>query len=516
MDAREEKAKKLALGILDAAAFRGAEYADVRIFLRDAEEKISMNGGYVEDPTCVFITGVGIRVLFKGAWGFASFPNFDQPLKVLTQEARRALGEAIQLAKEAARASGVKITLAPMEKQAEEICWEMPREIDPFSVPRGEKIEILRRADQAMEKGSGRLSVRTSELNFWETERLFASYAKGEGCQFIFQRLRGGGLNMYAYAHDGADIQCRSYGFGKNAGGGFEMLKGIDIDHAGFATAQEAEQLLSADECPEGIMDVILLPDQACLHIHETGHGLEADRLLGYEDTYIGGTFVSDIFSRIGTHQFGSGLVNLVADATLPGAYGTFGFDDEGVRAQKFFLVEQGILKNLLTSRETVPELNRILGREHFGASNGTMRAYSYSRTPLIRMTNILLLPGTESLEGLIRRVERGIILTGSFSWSMTEDRKNFDFGLEKGLLIQGGKIVKLVKNPGYTGSNLAFWRSLDGVASQNEFEVLNIPNCGKGRPGQYRRLGHGSPPALFRNVRVYNRKGKQGGGQGI
>ena len=515
MDAREEKAKKLALAILDAAAFRGVDYADVRIFLHDTQEAIFMNAGIVEEPRFSVQSGVGIRVLHKGAWGFSSFPNFDQPIKMLSRDARKSLTEAMQLAKEAARASGVGIVLAPVEKLKEEIFWEMPCEIDPFAVSRGEKIAILSLADQAMGRGSNRLSVRSADLKFWAQEKLFASYTKGVGYQFIFQKVQGGGLNLYVYAGEGPEIQCRSYGFGNNACGGFEILRGIDIEHTGFTIAEEAEQLLFAEECPEGIRDVILLPDQACLHVHETGHGLEGDRLLGHEDTYIGGTFVSDIISGIGTHQLGSEAMNLVADATLPGAYGTFGFDDEGVPAQKFFLVEHGVLKNLLTSRETVPQLNRMLGREYFDASNGTMRAYSYSRTPLIRMTNILLCAGSESFEELVGRVDRGIILTGSLSWSMSEDRKNFDFGLEKGLLIQGGKITKLVKNPGYTGSNLAFWKSLDGVGCENEVEMLNIPNCGKGRPGQYRRLGHGSPPALFRNVRVYNRKGQQGG-QGV
>ncbi|MFY9458103.1 MAG: TldD/PmbA family protein [Candidatus Spechtbacterales bacterium] len=514
MDARQERAQKLAIAILDAAAFRGVDYADVRIFLHDTQETIFMNAGVVEEPRFGVQSGVGIRVLHKGAWGFSSFPNLDRPIKMLNKDARKALAEAMQLAKEAARASGVRIVLAPIEKLKEEIFWEMPCEIDPFRISRGEKIAILSLADQAMARGSNRLSVRSADLKFWAQDKLFASWEKGVGYQFIFQKVQGGGLNLYVYAGEGQDIQCRSDGFGKNAGGGFEILRGIDIEHAGFSIAQEAEQLLFADECPQGVMDVILLPDQVCLHGHETVHGLEGDRLLGHEDTYIGGTFVSDpdTLSHIGTHQFGSEAMNLVADATLQGAYGTSGFDDEGVPAQKFFLVEQGILKNLLTSRETVPQLNRMLGREYFDASNGAMHAYSFSRTPLIRMTNISLLPGTESLQDLIGSVARGIILTGALSWSMSADRKNFDFGLEKGLLIQDGKIVKLVKNPGYTGSNLAFWKSLAGVAGKNEIEMLNIPNCGKGRPGQCRRLGHSSPPALFRNVRVYNRKGQQGG----
>lgn len=515
MDARQEKAQRLATAILDAAAFRGVEYADVRIFLDDLQEKISMSVGVVVTaPEYCSDSGVGIRVLFRGAWGFSSFPNFHQPLKALNSQALRCLKEAMGLARDAAYAPEERIVLAPLQKLSEQVSWEAPCLENPFSVSRAEKIEILRRCDRAMAKGSKLLSTSICALEFWAVETLFASWAKRDGYRFIRQKLGGGGLSLYVYASKDSDIQERSDGFGKNMAGGFEIIRALDVENAGLRIAQDVERLLSADECPEGIMDVILLPDQAGLHIHETVHGLEADRIFGYEDSYIGGTFASDLVPEIGQHEFGPEGLNLVADARLPGGYGTFGFDDEGVPAQKFFLVEKGILKNLLTSRETVPQLNRLLGREHFGLSNGTMRAYSYSRIPLIRMTNISLLPGEETLNSLIARVERGIILTGSLSWSMSEDRKNFDFGLQEGLLVQGGKIVKVVKNPGYRGNNLAFWKSLDVIGSADEVEMLNIPNCGKGHPAQYRRLGHGSPPALFRNVFVYNRKAIRQGGK--
>jgi TldD protein len=379
--------------------------------------------------------------------------------------------------------------------------------VDPASVALGEKIDVLSRANASMLNGSNYLSVAYSKLNFRRVDKLFASYENG-AYRFIFQHFLTGGISLYVLASDGNDVQQRSYAcFGKNIGGGFEGIIALDIETAARSIAEEAQELLFADECPNEELDVILLPDQCALHIHETGHGLEGDRIFGYEETYIGGTYIADVLPEIGMHHFGSESVNLIADATMPGGYGTFGFDDEGVPAQKFFLVEKGILKNVLTSRETIAQLNNLLGREYFSGSNGTMRAYSYSREPLVRMTNICLLPGTKNLEELIAHVERGIILTGPCSWSMSEDRRNFDFGLEKGILIKNGKRQKVVKNAGYRGDTISFWHSLEEAGGESEFEILNIPNCGKGHPAQYRPLGHGSPPALFRNVQVYNRQ---------
>ncbi|MBI1888553.1 MAG: TldD/PmbA family protein [Candidatus Spechtbacteria bacterium] len=504
-----EKAKKLAHKILDSAAMiRGIKkggYVDVRC-MYVAQEAIAMNSTLVEYPNCMRESGVGIRVLLNGCWGFASFPDLNQPMAVLESKAEKALKEAIELARVAKRVSQGRITLAPLLHGAEVSRWETPCQVNPSSVALSEKIQVLERANESMLNASSYLSVVYSKLNFRGVDKLFASYENG-AYRFIFQHFLTGGISLYVYASDGNDVQQRSYGcFGKNIGGGFESIAALDIETAARSIAEEAEELLFADECPNEELDVILLPDQCCLHVHETGHGLEGDRNFGYEETYIGGTYVEEALPEIGMHRFGSESVNLVADATMSGGYGTFGFDDEGVPAQKFFLVEKGILKNVLTSRETIAQLNNVLGREYFSGSNGTMRAYSSSRAPLIRMTNICLLPGTKSLEDLIADVEQGIILTGSYSWSMSKDRRNFDFGLERGILIKNGKRQKVVKNPGYRGDNIAFWHSLEEVAGESEFEISNIPNCGKGHPAQYRPLGHGSPPALFRNVQIYNR----------
>lgn len=308
-------------------------------------------------------------------------------------------------------------------------------------------------------------------------------------------------------------MQERSFGHGGQASAaGFEHILALDGHELAERLVKEALELLSAPECEPGVFDIIIMPEHLGLHVHETGHGFEGDRLLGYEQTYVGGTFVNEIVSQIGSYEFGSEAVNIVADATYPGGFGTFAFDDEGVPAQRFFLVERGTIRNVLTSRETVSQINCRMGREHFRSSNGTMRASSYTRMPLIRMTNISLLGGEETLPGLIGRVKRGLLLDGTQSWSMSEDRKNFDFGIQHAREIRNGKLGRVVRNAGYTGNNLAFWKSCEAVAREEEGYTLNVPNCGKGMPGQSMRTGHRTSPALFRGVQIFNRKQRRGG----
>ncbi len=494
---------------LDAAKRGGAAYADVRIMVPQ-NEHISVKNGIVESTGSNETSGIGVRVLKDGAWGFSSVAGLENSKRSLVARIRNAVNEALELAKVSAWGRTFPIELAPLADNGGGLqIFKTPYEIDPFAVSVKEKMDLLLRADEAMNRGSSKLIVRESSLSSVWIHRFFASQ-EGDVQRTIEQQTLYTMFGMAAIASDGSDVQQRSFGFGRNPKAGYEALSQINIDEAGRNLAEEAEALLSAPECPSGVMDVIILPDHLGLHVHETGHGFEGDRLLGYEQTYVGGTFISDIVSQIGTYQFGSPEINIVADATLQNGFGTFGFDDEGTPAQKVYLVRNGILESLLTSRETVPHLNRLLGKSYFRESNGAMRASSFNRMPLIRMTNISLLPGadSESLETLTRRIDHGIVLTGTYSWSMSEDRRDFDFSLEKGIMVENGRMGHTVKNPGYTGDNLKFWKSCDGVAGPEEWEILNVPNCGKGLPGQTMFTGHGTSPALFRDVTVYNRKG--------
>jgi TldD protein len=238
---------------------------------------------------------------------------------------------------------------------------------------------------------------------------------------------------------------------------------------------------------------------QLALQIHESiGHPIELDRILGTEASYAGTSFVGP--EMVGHFKYGSGLVNIVADATCPGGLGTFGYDDEGIKAQRVPIISQGILINLLTSRETAHHL----GKE----SNGTMRADGWNRIPLIRMTNINLEPGEWTLERMIADTEEGLFLTTNRSWSIDDKRINFQFGTEVGWEIKSGKLNEMVKNPTYTGITPRFWGSCDAIGNRDHWQMWGTPNCGKGEPGQVAHVGHGTAPARFRNVQVGVMKG--------
>ncbi|MDP3947517.1 MAG: TldD/PmbA family protein [bacterium] len=496
-------------------------YGDIRILGAAKREGLAVKNGIVEAASRSETSGFGIRVLSsKGAWGFASSAGLEKSDVALYDELHRAFRKAVALATAGGRGRTCPLALAPREAAPGNYVhfYESPYRENPFMVPVEEKLALLLKWDAAMNESSGKLTVRKSAMSFWMNAEVFAAFERGIGTFEARQEFWGGNILVSATASDGAEVQTMTpWGFdGRHFIGGYEIVRGltalttrrVDVLSAARAAAEDAEALLLADECPEGEMDVIIMPDHLGLHVHETCHGFEGDRLLGYEETYIGGTFLSRHFAEIGSYRFGSEHVSIVSDATMPGGYGTFAFDDEGTPGQKVYLVEDGIYRNMMTSRETVPQLNAMLGRRYFKGSNGTARASSFNRVPLIRMTNASLLPGSYSLEELIDRVKRGILLTNTVSWSMSEDRKNFDFSLSKGVEIVDGKLGRLLKHPGYTGDNSKFWHSCAGVADARHSRVINFPNCGKGLPGQAMSTGHGSSPALFTGVRVYNRKG--------
>jgi TldD protein len=337
--------------------------------------------------------------------------------------------------------------------------------------------------------------VKISEafMEGYEAEKTFAST---EG-SFIEQKIVECGAGISATAIERSDVQVRSYpnSFrGNFATRGYEWIEGLKIKDHAERVAEEAAQLLSAKPCPSGTTTLILEGSQLALQVHESiGHPIELDRILGTEASYAGTSFLS--LDKVGNFRYGSDLVNVTADATVPGGLGTFGFDDEGTRAQRAPIISRGILTDLLTSRETA----HLLGK----ASNGTMRADGWNRIPLIRMTNINLEPGEWTLEGMITDTEEGLLLSTNRSWSIDDKRINFQFGTEIGWEIKKGKLGSMVKNPTYTGITPQFWNSCDAVANRDHWQMWGTPNCGKGEPGQVAHVGHGTAPARFRNVRV-------------
>ena len=475
--------KQFIQNILDTAKLKRVAYADIRIVRRQNEE-IEVKNGKVEGLIHDEDFGFGMRVLFQGAWGFACSSKVSQ------KEMEAVLGKALKIAKASSKAKGKEILFPSASPVTDR--YKTPISIDPFDVAPETKIDLLLKADEILRRNK---NVKISEtfLGSYKTEKTFAST---EG-SYIDQEIVECGAGIAATAIEGDEVQVRSYpnSFrGNFATRGYEWIERLALIDRAERVAEEASQLLSAKPCPSKTTTLILDSSQLALQIHESiGHPIELDRILGTEASYAGTSFLKP--EMIDHFKYGSERVNVVADATYPGGLGTFGYDDEGVRAQRVPILSHGILVNLLTSRETA----HPLGRE----SNGTMRADGWNRIPLIRMTNINLEPGEWTLEQMIADTEEGLFLTTNRSWSIDDKRINFQFGTEIGWEIKNGKLGEMVKNPTYTGITPKFWNSCDAIANRDHWQMWGTPNCGKGEPGQVAHVGHGTAPARFRNVQV-------------
>jgi TldD protein len=469
---------------LDAALDGGAGYADVRV-VETASEGLTVRGEAIEAFDRFDGVGLGVRVLRDGVWGYAASSILDGRNPALV--ARTAV--------EVAAASGSAPT-RPAELAPEPVhrgTWATPVVRDPFSVPLEEKVSLLVSATSKMERTPG-VRVGRGSMDF---SRQRIRYLSSEGSE-IDQTIVHSAAGIEAIAVGESEVQQRTYPCsfrGDVASAGYEWVEGMDLaDHA-EQTAAEAVVLLSAPECPSTTTTLVLDGDQMMLQIHESiGHATELDRIVGLEAAYAGTSFLE--VGDLNRLRYGSPAVNVVADATVAGGVGTFGYDDEGVAAQKADLIRDGILVGFQTSRETAA----IVGAER---SNGTMRAEGWENFPLIRMTNINLLPGAGSLEDLIADVHDGIYMTTNKSWSIDDKRKNFQFGCEIAWEIKKGRLGRILRNPRYTGITPVFWASCDAVAGPEEWRMWGTPNCGKGQPGQTMKVGHGAAPARFLDVSV-------------
>jgi TldD protein len=480
--------RKLIENILDLATLKRVNYADIRIVRRQNEE-IEVKNGKVEALTSDEDFGFGIRVLFMGAWGFACSS------KVTKREMETVFGRALKIAKASSKVKIKEIFLPPSPPRVDE--YKTPISVDPFNVPPEIKIDLLLKTDGIIRRNK-KVKISEAFLGSYHTEKTFAST---EG-SYIEQEIVECGAGISATAIEGGEVQVRSYpnSFrGNFATRGYEWIEELSLESHAARVAEEAEQLLSAKLCPSKMTTLILDSSQLALQIHESiGHPIELDRILGTEASYAGTSFLNP--ELVGHFRYGSEWVNIFADATYPGGLGTFGYDDEGIKAQRVPIISSGILVNLLTSRETAHHL----GKE----SNGTMRADGWNRIPLIRMTNISIEPGEWTLEGMIADTEEGLFLSTNRSWSIDDKRINFQFGTEIGWEIKGGKLGEMVKNPTYTGITPKFWNSCDAIGNRDQWQMWGTPNCGKGEPGQVAHVGHGAAPARFRGVRVGVMKG--------
>ena len=468
--------------VLDAAAAAGAAYADCRVVERTTQS-VTVKNGRVNNVSQFEDEGVGIRVLVDGAWGFCGTQRSDAA--GLETAARMA----VRIARASARTAVAPVRLAPTPVVVDS--YTTPVAVDPFDVPLDRKIDLLLGADAAMDVAG--ITTREGSLGALRHHQLFASSEGSRIEQTIIES--GGGID--ATATSDTDVQSRSFpnSFGRQQlTAGWESIEAMDLEENAARLAGEAVALLHADLCPEGSMTLILDATQAALQVHEScGHPTELDRALGYEAAYAGTSFLMP--DMLGSFRYGSEHVTITADATSPRGLGTFGWDDEGVPGQRTVLVERGLFTGYLSSRETAAQLGTLSG--------GTVRAESWNRLPLIRMTNINLEPGESSLEEMIAGTERGVYLETNRSWSIDDRRLNFQFGTQVGWEIRDGQRVRMIRNPLYSGSTPQFWNSCDAVAGPEEWAMYGVINCGKGQPGQVMHVGHGAAPCRFRNIAV-------------
>jgi TldD protein len=469
---------------LGTATRRGASYADVRV-VDSLSESISVKSGRVEGVASAESEGFGVRVLVDGAWGFASSRSID------AAEIDRVAAEAVRIARASATALRRPVVLD--DRPPAHGTFETPIVEDPFTVSLESKIADLLAADEAMNKVKG---IAYTESQY-AAQREWKTFAASDG-SFTEQTITHVGSGVEANAIEGDEHQRRSWP--DNGGGwqaaGYEYVRSLDLLGHAEEYAEEAVALLSAPQCPPGRRTIILDPSQLYMQIHEScGHPTELDRVYGTEASYAGTSFLTTDKLDDG-FRYGSDLITIVADATAAGGMGTFGWDDEGVAAQSVPLIKEGILSGYLTSRETAPRIGR--------RSGGAMRADGWNRIPLIRMTNINLLPVPGmSLDDIIADTDDGLYLAQCRSWSIDDRRLNFQFATEVGYEIKGGKKGRLVKNPTYTGITYELWRSCDAVGDASSYRMLGTPNCGKGEPGQVGHIGHAVSGARFRNVQV-------------
>ncbi|MBI4353921.1 MAG: TldD/PmbA family protein [Candidatus Omnitrophica bacterium] len=463
---------------------RGVDYADVR-FERLLRESLVVENGQVKPVSLFETAGVGIRVLIRGSWGFASTPH------LLPSFLKRAATQAIDLAKGCASINKKTIQLAPTPPA--KATFRSPWQIDPFEVPLSKKLDYLLWAESTV-RGPKPIKRVTAHMDFTKSAKFFASTEGSE----IEQHIVESGAGLEVVAQQGNDVQARSYPnshHGAMAQAGFEYVKQLDLVGGASRIQREVLQLLRAKPPKAGQTTLILDPTQMVMQLHEScGHPAELDRVLGQELSYAGGSFLTP--ERLGTFRYGSKQITIVADSTVPGGVGTFGYDDEGVLAQRVELVHEGMFTGYLSSRESAARLG-------LRGSSGAMRAEQWDVPPLVRMTNVNLEPGEATLEELMQDVKHGYLLSTNKSWSIDDRRLNFQFTTEIGWEIVNGTCGAVVNNPLYTGITHQFWQRCTGVTNRDTWRLWGVPNCAKGEPVQLMHVGHGAPYARFDGVTV-------------
>ncbi|MBM3327631.1 MAG: TldD/PmbA family protein, partial [Calditrichaeota bacterium] len=450
--------KSLAQRAVETAKVKGASYADCRI-IETRDEDISVQNGTVGNMDLSEDLGFGVRVIADGAWGFACSPN------VTPEEIDRIAAMAVRVAKASARLKKEDVRLAPEPVYEER--WQTPIVENPFNVPLEEKLALLFEIDKILRKDE-RIKTAEASLSFKSEHQWMAT---SEGA-FIDQLLIRSGTGYSATAVGSGEIQTRSFpnSFrGQYMTTGYELIRGLHLLENAERVREEAIALLTAPTLPPGVRDIIIDGSQMALQIHESvGHATELDRVLGMEANYAGMSFATT--EKLNNFQYGSPFVNLVCDSTIPGGLATIGWDDDGVRAQRWHLVKNGKFVGYQFNRE----LAHTIDAER---SSGNNRAQGWVNIPIVRITNLSLMAGEYELADLLADTEGGLWLETNRCWSIDQWRLNFQFGVEAAWDIKSGKKGQLYKNANYQGITPQFWGSCDGIANHKHWILWGVHN---------------------------------------
>lgn len=469
---------------VDAAAGR-CDYAEAR-HVHSVEEHLAIHDELIDAVDAAESEGIGVRVLVGGAWGFAATRD------VSTAGAQQALKRALDVA--AAQPAARARPLAPVVPQQGH--WEGPCQIDPFALALEDRLQLLFAAVAAM-RGDPRIVRADASASMMRTTKALAT---SDGTA-VTQVLTECGAGIAATAVGGDELQTRTYPCshgGTVAAAGWEHVLGLDLAAHAPRVAAEAVELLTAPLVPEGRRTIVVHAEQLALQLHESiGHALELDRMLLGEASYAGTSWVTPDALRDGL-AYGSDHLNVIADATTPGALGTFGWDDEGVPGARTPLIERGRLVATLSDRQSAAAIG-------LDRSGGCARAEGFARQPIVRMTNVSIEPGDAgTLADLIADTEDGALyLESNRSWSIDDRRWQFQFATEVAREIKDGALGRLYRNASYAGITPQFWGSLDAVCGASDWALWGLTNCGKGEPGQVMHVSHGTAPARFRDVQV-------------
>ena len=481
-DARRAEVADAALA---RAAALGASYADIRIN-RYRRESISTREQQVQNVSRSMSYGFGVRVLVNGAWGFAASNVVE------AGAARTAAEQAVAIARANAILATRKVTLANADKVV--TTWNNPVKKDPFEVPLETKIAFLLQLNKtALVPG---VAFVTSQILFADEQKFFAS---SEGSR-IAQRLVRTYPQFQTTATDRASGDFQTRGVVDRAKLlGYEYVE----DYPWMADAEKAGhevvEKLKSKPVASGRYDIVVDPSQLFLAIHESvGHSTELDRALGYEANMAGTSFIKP--TDAGKLRFGSNIVNLVGDRTQPGGLATTGYDDEGVQADRWHIVRDGMFVDWQTTRELAP----LVGQTK---SHGCLHSDSWASVPFPRMPNVSLQPAEKevTLDNLFADIKRGLFIEGRGVSSIDQQRYNFQFGGAVIREIRDGKLGAMVKDAAYQSRTPDFWASCDGLGGPSTYRLWGTSADGKGEPGQTNAVSHGCPPARFRNITVLN-----------